>query len=322
MITKDNILEDYVLVSVLILEKNKYIFCAELYENQNKGLSMAHILYWEDGNWSEVNKFKMQPVALAKSQSDNYDAFLLGREGECVGFNKSNHERFDLSGDSLSGPFRSIKVIENTLYVLGEDTSLWRLVDQDWSQFKTSIDEDDIESAALEDDFDVDDFIESAIDSTQITYAFGGFTSKNIMTIGSEGSIEFYDGSSWEKLDSPTESRLSDLCHLSNDEYIICGSQGTIVIGNNEKLEVKTLKEIENDFCSVAVLDDQVFLADGHSLFLFKDNQISKVDFGEKPELAIPSHFVISDCGTVLSIAGKEALVSHDGKSWRSLLHS
>lgn len=317
--TKEIIFQNYILIECAILDYNKYAFCAELLENKKNGVSIAYIFLYADNQWLLVCQLEMQPISITFSPFDKEEIFVLGREGECARINRQNIISINISNDQENiGPFRKISNVGESIYVLGEDCSLWIYKLDDWVKIRDALDEQKIRLESLKDDFEEDELFNDLIENTEVAFSFSGSSYNEIFQVGTSGKIWKFNGNKWDEEATPTNVTLRDICKTKNGEYIICGSHGTIIIGENQKWEIIDVGVVTNDYVSVCELLDKIFIADGFSLFKLENNKISQVDFGITKD--IPAHFVTSRCGVVLSLAAKEVLISKDGDNWLSLL--
>lgn len=315
---KDTIIQNYILIEAVILDSSVIAVCAELLENKKKGISIAYIFYYINRNWQLHCQLDMQPVSITNSPDDKGEIFILGREGECVQINNKINT-INLSDDQDDvGPFRKIRNIDGNIYVLGEDCSLWMFNLDSWKKIRDGLDEQKLQADILSDDFNEDDLFDQLLDDTEVAFSFTGESSNELIQVGTNGKIWLFDGVKWKEEATPTNLTLYDICRAESERYIICGLNGTLIRGESQKWQIVDLDDFDNDFYSVTEFLGNIFIANGHALFKLEDDTISQIDFGVGED--VPSHFVTSRSGVILSLAAKEILISSDGKKWDSLL--
>jgi hypothetical protein len=261
----------------------------------------------------------MQPISVTFSPYDKEEIFVLGREGECARIKGRNITRVDLSSDREDiGPFRKIRNVGESIYVLGEDCSLWMFKPDGWLKIRDELDEQHFQLESVTDEFDEDELFDKLIENTEVAFSFAGSSSNEIYQVGTSGKIWIFNGKKWSEEATPTNVTLSDICRTKSGSYIICGSNGTVIIGESQKWRIFEKGDVANNYFSVTEFLDKIFVADGYSLFKIENNRISRVDFGISSN--IPAHFVTTRCEVVLSLAAKEVFISKDGNNWLSLL--
>jgi hypothetical protein len=316
---KNVIFQEYILIEGAILDNNTFAFCAELLENKQKGISIAYIFLYATNQWLLVSQVEMQPISVTFSPYDKEEIFVLGREGECARIKGRNITRVDLSSDREDiGPFRKIRNVGESIYVLGEDCSLWMFKPDGWLKIRDELDEQHFQLESVTDEFDEDELFDKLIENTEVAFSFAGSSSNEIYQVGTSGKIWIFNGKKWSEEATPTNVTLSDICRTKSGSYIICGSNGTVIIGESQKWRIFEKGDVANNYFSVTEFLDKIFVADGYSLFKIENNRISRVDFGISSN--IPAHFVTTRCEVVLSLAAKEVFISKDGNNWLSLL--
>ncbi|MGB1257582.1 MAG: hypothetical protein ACPG51_17060, partial [Thiolinea sp.] len=147
--------------------------------------------------------------------------------------------------------------------------------------------------------------------------AIAGFSEKQIYAVGWAGEIWFYDGISWERLDSPTNTILTSASCGGDGNVYIAGQNGCIIKGNRDKLELLTEDDFTVDIWDTAYFQNRIYLAGMQSLFfLDENNKIQPVDFGEEyPQTC--NHLTHAE--NVLWSIGSSDIFSFDGHTWKRI---
>jgi hypothetical protein len=319
MISKEEIFEEYMLVETTIVDKKRLVFCALHGPAKEEGVYISQIFYSDLSNWQEGLYHNMEVVSMAKSPSVGKGIYLLDREGVCLQISNEKKQVFDFkSSNEVVGPFRKIRNIGDELYVIGEERSVWVMRDSMWHRQENGISQKESLPEPGSSDFDEDEYISNLIEHSEIMFSISGSGANDLCLVGTSGEIWTWNGKIWEKESSPTNQNLYDVYCLNEGHYIICGQNGTILIGGKGEWHVIESNNDHSDFCSITKFRDKFYLADGHNLFEYNGDELSPIDFGVGDQ--VPSHFVASSDQIIVTLAAKEAFFSRDGSYWESLL--
>lgn len=135
----------------------------------------------------------------------------------------------------------------------------------------------------------------------------------------------FWNGRTWRPLELPKEAeRIINICVESESRIWMCGSNGTLLLGN-AKDGFKSLSKVEDNqlFASICLYRKKVFLGSNLGLFAYDPADhaagIRKVVTGLKPEIQ-DANIVDSYEDTLWSIGPKD-IVRFNGKEWERIHH-
>jgi hypothetical protein len=135
----------------------------------------------------------------------------------------------------------------------------------------------------------------------------------------------FWNGRTWRPLELPKEAeRIINICVESESRIWMCGSNGTLLLGN-AKDGFKSLSKVEDNqlFTSVCLYRKMIFLGSNLGLFFYDPANhaagIRKVATGLKPEIQ-DANIVDSYEDTLWSIGPKD-IVRFNGKEWERIHH-
>ncbi|MCG8572129.1 MAG: hypothetical protein MJB14_18510 [Spirochaetes bacterium] len=144
-----------------------------------------------------------------------------------------------------------------------------------------------------------------------VLWSIAGFHEHEIYLAGDNGTILFFDGEAVQRLESPTDHRLTTIAVLNDQHLCIGGYGGTLLIGNRHRWRVVTtnsnapllkivefagklyygtkdalwsfdgqdspVKELDMEVRWISKLDDGLLLANG-SAYLYVDNTLTPID--------------------------------------------
>jgi hypothetical protein len=140
---------------------------------------------------------------------------------------------------------------------------------------------------------------------------------EDMYAVGWKGTIYYYDGKRWEKLDSPTNRHLSNVRCVSRDEVYVCGNGGSIFRGHKHSWEFIGDPEFTDNFWGMAVFENQLFLAHNLGLMKHDGNELIPIDIDIGKTLSC--HRLHGTDGVLWSFGEKE-LLRYDGNSWTEVI--
>jgi hypothetical protein len=309
-----SISRDFVFVSGRIISPMKHGFIAHHKESLNEEIYRTHVFILEGGHWEELAVFKWQSVDLAVMTGKPLEIVVLGRDGQIgvVGEQGSREERVDPK--KTVGPMRGLSETSESLLAHGMKREVFRrTINEGWEHFDRGM-----HLAFPTGKVDIKQLIKDRIKD------MGGINSitedgGHLYAFGMRGEIWRFEGEFWRKVDSPTNVMLTDSSRSVGGNICVCGHAGVILMGNADAWRVLEYTGAGKlDFAAIATFRDAVYIADGHSLRILKEDSMRVVDFGLE-EIA-PSSVLHSTEKQLLSVAGMEIFTTNDGEIWASLL--
>jgi hypothetical protein len=136
---------------------------------------------------------------------------------------------------------------------------------------------------------------------------------------------DFWDGKKWNRLQLPKSAgRITNIFVESEDRIWMCGSKGTILLGN-AKNGFSNLNEFDTKylFLSICKYKDKIFLGSNLGLFNFNPDdpfeRISNVWTGMDPELQDAN--IVQSVDDVLWSMGPKDIARFDGLKWERFHH-
>lgn len=158
-----------------------------------------------------------------------------------------------------------------------------------------------------------------------------GFSAQGIYIAGSENlrgyppRADFWNGKQWSRLNLPKSAgRITNIFVESEEKIWMCGSKGTILLGNAHD-GFLNLNEFEQNylFLSICKFKEKIYLGSNLGLFTFNpidfSEGINKVHTAMKPELQDAN--VVESVDDVLWSIGPKDIARFDGIKWERFHH-
>jgi hypothetical protein len=311
----EKIKENYLFHSGYAINESCYIFIAHYLPAQNKGIGISEILLLESKKWHTKGRFKWQASGMLTSDHSKIIT-LLGRDGEIAYITDSKTEETKLPGIAI-GPTCGICYANEIPLVFGMKREIFKQnTDSSWALWNQGM------NPAPPQGLDISSAIKFKIENSGGIKSVSTQANGEIYAFGLKGEIWIRrtEDNSWTPIDSPTNLSIADTTTDTKGTIFACGQSGVLLKGTNQNFEPIQYEGVQNlDFCSIDIFNEQLYIADGHSLRRLIDNQLEDpIDFGVNA--IVPSSQISSSNGILLSIAGSEIFASKDGDSWQSLL--
>lgn len=158
-----------------------------------------------------------------------------------------------------------------------------------------------------------------------------GLNEQTIYIAGSENlrgyqpRADFWDGKKWNRLNLPKSAgRITNIFVESEDKIWMCGSEGTILLGNAQD-GFSNLNEFQKNylFLSICKFKEKIYLGSNLGLFTFNPvdplKGISRVWTGMEPELQDAN--IVDSVDDVLWSMGPKDIARFDGIKWERFHH-
>jgi hypothetical protein len=317
-ISSKDVFNNYLLVDACILYDMTIVVAALSHPAHRDGVFISQILFLTEEEWVKGPYFGWEVVSITTAPFDKDSVIILGRNGDCFIAKANLSTEISLpEHQPPNGPYRQVQHINESVYLVGEERSVWRLDEKSWILLSEGMPTPSEYDSAI-DNGSEDRFIDQLIEESEVMFGLAGYDSSNLCLVGTGGEIWAWNGARWSREDLGTNMNFYDVCRAENSTYIACGQAGNIYQGGQHKWALITPNEVHNDFCSVAKFAKKIYLADGNGLFHINDNAIERVSFNLGIE--VPSHLVISNDQLIVSLAAKELFLSADGITWKSAI--
>jgi hypothetical protein len=234
-------------------------------------------------------------TGIEKSDGD-FEVIALGSTGELLtgipgGFSESHLDEKNKSPEKL-GILRDIKIIGDVVVAVGMGQQVYIRKRNKWSN---------ISPKAKEDKKTVSGF--NAVD---------GLNENEIVAVGHQGEIWFYNGKEWKQIESKTTMALNSvLCTPSGDIYV-CGASGIILKGNTEGFSSVENKITSDNFYSLAFFREKVYLSSLTALYVISNG---KLEVMKNAEGYTTGHLHAHD-DVMISTGARHILLTEDGVKW------
>jgi hypothetical protein len=143
--------------------------------------------------------------------------------------------------------------------------------------------------------------------------AIAGFSDADIYAVGWEGEIWQHQQNKWVERSSPVNVILTGVCCAEDKSVYVCGQDGTLLKGRNERWEVLDQPDLEDDLWDICWFGNKLYAASMSTLYELKGSRLVPVNFGKE----LPrSCYKLTAADGVLWSVGQESVFSFDGKKW------
>jgi hypothetical protein len=257
-----------------------------------------------DGRWghADFNFNGKSATYLINPDTREWAWWVLGKNGEIAKISANGSDVQQIPGAGLNweepyGYVEMIKQIAGELYVCGYGRQVYKRVDDEWLSISDEILTHDKATGF----FDMD-----------------GVDGEHIYAVGWQGEIYYYNGQTWLKDDSPTNSHLASVCCTEDGTVWIAGNKGVVLHGGfNQWSEIRS-DDFTGNWYGLAAYQRQIYLAANQALAVVDGESIVSVDVGlDRP---ITTNRLFAKEGLLWSVGEKDVLV-FDGESWKEILH-
>jgi hypothetical protein len=129
--------------------------------------------------------------------------------------------------------------------------------------------------------------------------------------VGWAGEVWRFDGSTWYRIDSPTNSVLTGVCVRPDGLAVACGQRGTVLRGQGDNWVPVNHEVTTENFWGVACYDGRVLLSSTHFLYQMEGDSLRRVSLGQDVPSTIGTLSVHSD--TLMCVGEADVMALHNG---------
>lgn len=258
----------------------------------------SQFVTWDAGRWGNAGQKNWTTVSACICKHPTEQMVAIGPYGEVmvIGGGDIHEEEIGDGEDSpnLRGPLRHVRCIGERAYAVGMNRQVYRRdgVDQ-WNL--------------------IDQGMRPGNEGVVGFESVDGFSEEDIYAVGWEGEIWHYNGNIWNRIESPTNLILTDVCSGGNGRVYACGRLGLLLQGRFNQWEIIEHESLTEDIWSLAWFNGELYLATMRALYVLQGGQLVPVVFGED----VPSScFHLRTAQGVLWSIGKKDVMAFDGKQW------
>lgn len=262
---------------------------------------VPHTIFFtfDAGEWGhELKKWSSLSICVCQFPKDQMVA--IGEHGN-VYILGSGDDFEEVIGTGINspekrGPLREVRNIGGKAYAVGMDRQVYR---RDAPGLWICIDAEMRKSKSLDSVFGFE--------------SIHGFNEKEIYAVGWHGEIWHFDGTFWNRKDSPTNFILTRAYCAPDGRVYIAGQNGLLLRGRRNEWETVPQTATRSDIWDVQWFNDKLYLSTTKLIYTLEGDDLEMVDTGED----IPStcyHLDAAD-GILWSIGAKDIL-QYNGVEW------
>lgn len=313
IISRQLILDELLLVEAAVTADNSLVVCAWMQRSYEDDETISKVLSCKNDLWVDGPFIPWEATSICISPEGH--PVVLGREGHVVTIKNNTLVKLpEVGGPEAIGPFRKIKTLNNQLYVLGEDHGVYHFNTQKWQKLPNGFPSADLDSFSSH-----DDFLDEIVSSVDILFDIASLPTGKLCATGTSGEIWVHDSHKWRREHPPTNMNLfSAVADETGNAFYIGGQNGTLLHGSDDYWDLITMPGIAEDFISLAVAPEALYIATGQSAIKYTEDGFKRISYEEQ---IMPAHFALANSNVRVMLARKEVFISNDlGNNWRSLL--
>lgn len=232
----------------------------------------------------------------------DYEVLALGNDGELLigtpgSFSESHLDPVG-RGPSRYGVLRDIRWIDDEVFAVGMSRQAYRRKGDVWQ--------------------DISGSMRKAGNGPSGLNSVHGLSPKDVFAVGFGGEVWFYDGASWEQVDSPTSVALHRVLALPSGHVIACGAGGVLLQGTREAIAPVQNEATRDNLYGLAFFRGRVYVSSLKALFAIGGNGLEPVNLGVTGALTFGS---LDACADVIwSVGARHLFASDDGVSWKQVM--
>lgn len=306
--------------AVAVIAADHYLFGT--YTDDGSGLSE-----YDHGTWQGLGSWPWQGVAVAVAPDGR--RLLLGRDGQVGTWLEGTLSEDNLEPGRALGPLRGMRTLNNQVLAYGMNREVFTLVPSStlvrcrsregmasevltrpahWCRMDAGL--DPLEGLSF-------------LERRKHRGASGGVDAITIdgagrhVVVGLKGEIWTFDGQRWQPDTSPTTSWLHDIITTPTGLYA-CGQAGTLLHNAGTGWEALPHTGGNLDFRAIAEHNNQLYLADGHTVRTLTNEELHLADFGTGQP--VPAHTFGTGPHTLVTLAGGEVWHTTNTHPWKCLI--
>lgn len=237
-------------------------------------------------------------VAVCGRISPMREVFLIGERGQVVRGTESGFldEQIDPATQRPQklGVLRDARLIAGVPHAVGMMRQVYRRGTQTWQ----SISDDILAKQAPVCGF-------NSIDGT---------SSDDLLTVGLEGEVWRFDGSTWTRIESPTNVALNRVRFADRQQAFACGQAGVLLeIGRGTVRAAADPLKGQNLY-GLACFGGKVYAASMKAVFVLDGGTLEPVDLGLGDDLT--AGYLETDGETLWSVGAHHLARTTDGEHW------
>jgi outer membrane protein assembly factor BamB len=254
-----------------------------------------------EGAWSDRGQMKWTSACVAQNVTNN-GVIFVGPYGRWIEMRTDGHTKGDIidevDEDDPPTVFRFAKSIDGHMYAGGLDRYIYKLTGKRWDLVSTQ------EMIGYE----------VAGSAENLT----GFGADELYMMGWDGEIWTNQGSTWHRVESPTNLLLHD-ADVLDDRVYVGGQIGVILEGRGNDWTIIENELLEQDIWSVRAFDGAVYFSTMSGILCLRDGNLS-VAQALGPDMRSAMSLFVGPSG--LWSVGASDIVLFGGADWLTIAQS
>lgn len=273
----------------------------QLEDDEGEEIDAWQVGFWRDGGWQADQVLRFKPAVVTPLPTGPDAWFILGEEGEClwvdVGTGKMDILRESRIGDGELPMFTDARAFRDGLVAVGMDLVVWFGAGGGWVPLGTGMPRRPpgktcgLEAVAVR----------------------GG----HLAACGWGGEVWILSDQHWREAGLPTRGILSGLTADAEGRWTVCGRDGALYRDGTGQWEALCAGTRSEDFWSVAVFRDRLYVASMCSLYRYDSGRLLVVD--DDAVDATYYHLSAND-EMMLSVGSRTVMATGDGDAWQRII--
>lgn len=247
-------------------------------------------------------------VDILELDGNQGEILVVGLEGdiEIIGPNQQFQQVLDASdnGPKGRGPIRALSRIHGKIFAVGMQRQVYRYdlsksdqASERWVHFERGLTWSPLEMSGFND--------------------LAGYSKDELYAVGWHGELQYFDGSKWILIDSPTNVKLERVVAAPDGRVYAAGQRGVLLAGRGHEFKV-IFQDVTNDsFWGLCWAFGQLWIASAHTLFNLSGDLLRVVDPGITSGMTYGSLAASED--RLWSLGRHHVISSQDGSNWQQV---
>jgi hypothetical protein len=278
------------------VDKDTVILTGNYYALEDSEEERTALLSLKKGNWGGLDLSGIaHAVRFIGTSRQKKEYLVLERNRGLYRIVPPKSVKFEMINKNREGFLMDLRRIANNWYAVGGHHQIYREDNGRWIQIDDGV------------------YVTSEEGEAKILLSVDGNSEKDIYTVGFNGVIFHYDGTSWRLLDSPTNMGFQRVLCINEEEIYICGYGNSLYRGNKNGWQALTEPDDSITYWDMAYFKGRVYVCTKKKLFEIQNDQLEEVEIPVKGPLGF---YRMDSDENELWTCGNECLLKFDGETW------
>lgn len=275
---------------VASLGNDEVVIAGHLYAFEHE--HVTRLLTFKNGKWKHLADLPEIVSYLLTIPKNTYtEIYALLRNGVIHKWIGENHS-VEIIDEKQGLFFNEIRLIGEHLYACGTNQQVFYRSSKGWIPIDKGV-------------------FTGVVKPAKIFTSIDGRSEQDIYTVGTEGTIYHFDGSSWTSLKSPTNYGLTKVIFINNYIYII-GYHGLVLCGDKEGWEILNYQKGEPLLTDIINFNNRIFLTSEFDIYQLNKKMIEPLNI-KINQTSFGSFAMDKD---YLWSTGGETLLKYNSNTW------